>query len=67
MLRLMLTRWWQGLAPVAVEVDLLIVMQETAVHLAQGEGLGGEGGRELEWLGHLCPLLVSHYRFQAPQ
>ena len=56
-----------GQAAVAVEVDLLVVVQQAAVHLAQREGLGRERGRELERLRHLRPLLVRHHRFQAPQ
>lgn len=40
----------RGRPSVVVKVDLLVVVEETRVHFAQSEGLGGERGRELEWL-----------------
>ena len=57
----------RGRPGVAEEVDLLIVVEEAGVHLAEGEGLGGEGARELERRRDLRPSLPRDHRLQAPR
>ena len=63
----MFTRLRNQWPNVSVEVDLLKVKEQLAVHPSKSEGLGREAVREVERLCHLTPPLAIDHHLQSPK